>query len=128
MRTKRNSHVARLTELLKRWPNAFEVPVLPQRAQSTWHAFVFQVLDWSPISRDALCKALETRGIQTRTVLAGNITRHPMVKQVPHRIVGTLESADAWMANGLMIGCHQGLTEADLAYVEDCFEDVMGSL
>lgn len=127
VRVKRAAHVARLTELLARWPGAFEVPVLPERAQTTWHAFVFQVLDASPVSRDALRAGLEARGIQTRMVLTGNITGHPMVRDARHRVVGTLGSADAWMARGLMIGCHQGLTEADLVYVAGCFEDLMGA-
>lgn len=96
------------------------VPTLPESAASTWHAFVMRVHD-----RDRVAATLETQGIQTRPVLAGNLVRHPMVQHAPHRVVGSLGVADDWMAHGLMVGCHQGLTDDDLKAMAAVLDDVL---
>ncbi|MCA9566778.1 MAG: DegT/DnrJ/EryC1/StrS family aminotransferase [Myxococcales bacterium] len=111
VRTARARHHARLAEVLR--SRGLAVPTLPDRATSTWHALAFRTPH-----RDALAAHLEAHGIQTRPVLAGNLVRHPMVARAPHRVVGTLTEADGWMREGLMIGCHQGLDEAQLDHLE----------
>lgn len=96
------------------------VPQLPSAATSTWHAFVMRVSN-----RDRVAAQLEAHGIQTRPVLAGNLVRHPMVRNAPHRVVGSLAVADDWMAHGVMIGCHQGLSSADLDTMATVLDGVL---
>jgi CDP-6-deoxy-D-xylo-4-hexulose-3-dehydrase len=89
------------------------VPQLPARATSTWHALAF-----ATPHRDSAARHLEAHGIQTRPVLAGNLVRHPMVANAPHRVVGGLVESDRWMRQGLMVGCHHGLDDVDLDTLE----------
>lgn len=116
VRRLRAAHHTRLAAFVERFAH---VPRLPARATSTWHALPFRVDDRQPV-----VDHLEARGLQTRPVLAGNLVRHPMVQRAPHRVVGELSEADAWMRGGVMIGCHQGLSEDDLCWMETVLEEL----
>lgn len=115
VRTRRAQNHAQLAGWLQAHPDRFEVPGMPGRATSTWHALPFRVRGAG--QRDRLARHLESHGIQTRPVLAGNLTRQPLLRHAPHRIVGALDEADRWMDEGLMIGIHQRLEQADLEWM-----------
>jgi CDP-6-deoxy-D-xylo-4-hexulose-3-dehydrase len=108
VRAARARHHARLAALLE---GRAEVAHLPARATSTWHALAARFPH-----RDATQATLEREGIQTRPVMAGNLVRHPMVRDAPHRVVGPLTEADRWMREGLLLGIHQDLTDAAFAH------------
>jgi len=77
--------------------------------------FVVTVKENAPITRNQLAVALEHKGIQTRNLFAGNITRHPcfenMVEGTDYRIVGELTETDNVMNNTLWVGVYPGLTD-----------------
>ena len=68
-----------------------------------------------------LVEFLTAKKIDTRTIFAGNITRHQMMKKVDYEIHGNLYGADYIMNNMFWIGCHPALTANHLNYVIDCF-------
>ena len=70
-----------------------------------------------------LIRFLQEKKIDTRPVFAGNITRHPMMKDVKYEIFNNLKDADFVMNNVFWIGCHPGLTEKHLDYVSECFHE-----
>jgi CDP-6-deoxy-D-xylo-4-hexulose-3-dehydrase len=79
------------------------------------------VRDDAPISRNQLSVALESKGIQTRNLFAGNITKHPcfdhMVEDIDYRIVGELKETDKVMSNTLWVGVYPGLTDDMIDYM-----------
>ena len=54
---------------------------------------------------------LEKNNIQTRPIFSGNILRHPAFKSIINKKnkLNMFKNADYIMANGILIGCHQGL-------------------
>jgi len=62
---------------------------------------------------------LENKGIQTRPIFSGNILRHPAFKNLISRRnkLNAFENADYIMKNGILIGCHQGLDNAQIKYI-----------
>ena len=65
---------------------------------------------------------LEKNNIQTRTIFTGNILRQPIMKNLKYKKhPGSEKVADNVMENGILIGCHQGLTKSDLLYIEKAF-------
>lgn len=58
---------------------------------------------------------LEKANIQTRVIFSGNITRHPAYRSW----LGDFPNSDAIMRDGFLLGCHHGMTEADVDYVCD---------
>ena len=62
---------------------------------------------------------MENKGIQTRPIFSGNILRHPAFKNLISRRnkLNAFENADYIMKNGILIGCHQGLDNAQIKYI-----------
>lgn len=73
--------------------------------------------------RGALVAYLESKGIETRSMFAGNITRHPAYKNVKYRIGGKLTEANKILKYGFWVSTHPRMTDADRKYVVKCFKD-----
>lgn len=57
---------------------------------------------------------LESQGIRTRPLFAGNLTRHPAYRSVAYRTVGTLRNADLIAEEVFWVGCHPALGDAEM--------------
>jgi CDP-6-deoxy-D-xylo-4-hexulose-3-dehydrase len=86
-----------------------------EQTASTW--FGFPVLCRDTELRNGLRTHLESNGIETRPVIAGNLARQPAFKHIPHRIAGALTGADAIMDHGLFWGSHPMMTGDEVDYV-----------
>ena len=76
----------------------------------------------TPASRaDDLVGWLERHQIATRKVFGGNLLRQPAYRDVPHRVVGSLENTDAVMRSSFWVGCYPGITGEMLDYMIDVF-------
>ena len=83
--------------------------ILPDDSKkSNWLAFPIQASN-----RLALVNYLEDRKIQTRVIFSGNITRHPAYREY----LEVFKNADQIMKDGILLGCHHGLTTDDIDYV-----------
>jgi CDP-6-deoxy-D-xylo-4-hexulose-3-dehydrase len=108
-----------------RWPDWFVLPRQSPEVETGWLAFPLLLTPQAPFTRTELQIAFEKRGVQTRVVFTGNVLRQPAFKSIARREApGGYPHADAVMARGLLIGCHQGLNEADLEYIAEVFEEV----
>ena len=103
--------------------------ILPEEepnSQNSPFGFIVTVKEGSPISRDQLAAALEKRGVQTRMLFAGNITRHPcfvgLIEDEHFRISGGLEITDRVMRDTLWVGVYPGLYEARLCAMIEAFK------
>lgn len=102
----------------KRYEEFFLLPETLPGADVTWYAFPLLIRDDAPFQRNELQIYLEARGIQTRPVFTGNILRQPGFKTIARReSVHGYPAADLVTRGGIVIGCHQGLSEAQLAHV-----------
>lgn len=109
----RRRNVERYLENLRDVPGI----VLPDDSQrSNWLAFPFQVAD-----RLKMITHLEDNGIQTRVIFSGNITRHPAYRSFLYPFA----HADTIMQNGILVGCHHGMTLKDVDYVCDAIKNFM---
>lgn len=83
--------------------------ILPKWGHS-WMNAPLRLLPGAP-SRAVVLRALDAAGIETRPILAGNITRHPAFSGMRE----AFPVADDVMANGFMIGCHDPAIAEPLA-------------
>lgn len=95
-----------------------EVLQLPRIRPNTTHSGMMYPIVVRNGTKDALCSYLEERGIETREML-------PLVSQPAYR--GLWQPGDYPVAqwidrSGLYIGCHQDLTDEDLAYMIETIE------
>lgn len=95
-----------------------EYLILPEKIENAnpcWFGFIVSVRENSLKTRDEIVAYLEKNNIQTRSLFAGNITRHPcfdnLVEGIDYRVVGTLEKTDFTMNNSFWVGVYPGMTK-----------------
>ena len=113
---------------LKAFEEHFILPEATPDSEPSWFGFPLTVRAGAPFSREKLTSFLEARRIGTRLLFAGNITRQPYFKDVPHRVVGDLTNCDRAMRDTFWIGVHPGLDAPRLAYVVESFREFFGGL
>ena len=113
----RRRNAARLSELLEPFEHYLQ---LPRQLEGSDHAFLmYPIVVRPPYSRDALVNYLERHGIETRCMV-------PLLCQAVYQSVfGNQEKQYLVVGDlarcGFCIGCHEMLSEQDLAYVADIF-------
>ena len=61
----------------------------------------------------------------TRTLFAGNLTKHPAYIGVNKRIASSLEITDNIMNQSFFIGVYPGINEEMLEYIGYTFDEIM---
>ncbi len=114
----RTENFRRMREFFAQYEEFFILPKQLPNSRTGWLAFTLTLRDTAPFIRRDLQIFLEKRNIQTRTVFTGNILRQPGFKNQPHKASkdGYPES-DKVMRGGMLMACHHGLSEAQLAHV-----------
>ena len=80
----------------------------------------------TPASRRAdLVGFLEANRVETRSLFAGNLLRHPAFQGIPHRIVRDLANTDTVMNNTFFVGVYPGLDAARLDHMAAVFDRFM---
>lgn len=97
------------------------MPKSVKGADVCWFAFPITV-DYF-VDRGQLVKHLEERGIETRSMFAGNITKHPAYVNSQYRISGKLTEADLILENSFWITVHPRLTQSGLKHIVKAFDD-----
>ncbi len=88
-------------------------------ADVCWFAFPLTTTG----DRGKLVKYLESKGLETRSMFAGNILKHPAYKNVRAKQFGKLTEANYILEHSFWITCHPRLKKADLDYIIKVFKD-----
>lgn len=91
------------------------LPSYHEDADVCWFAFPLTV----KTDRAGLLRHLEERGIETRPMFSGNITRHPAYKKETYRVSGKLRGSDRITSSSFWVSCHPALSKSDLEYLAD---------
>lgn len=90
--------------------------ILPEPAPNSnpsWFGFLLTCKEG--ISRNKVVSSIESAGVQTRALFAGNITRHPCFDSIrkteAYRVVGPLEATDRIMNDTFWVGVYPGMTD-----------------
>ena len=99
--------------------NHFIVPRIEKNIKTNFLAYPIILKNNSGISRKELQIYLEKNNIQTRPIFSGNSLRHPAFSSLINKTnkLNSFKNSDYIMKHGLLIGCHQGLKEKDIAYI-----------
>jgi len=92
-----------------------------ERANPAWFAFPITIREDAPFTREAMVKYIESKGILTRLVFAGDIRKHPAYKDYDFTSRGTMENTEYSLRNSFFIGVHPGLDEVKLQYILSTF-------
>ena len=114
---KRRQNFAYLLEQLRPLEEHLILPEATPHSKPSWFGFPISVRESAPISRNDLVRALEAQKIGTRLLFGGNLLRQPAYKDIPHRKIGNLETADRIMNQTFWVGVYPGLTKAMLDHI-----------
>ncbi len=96
-----------------------------ETGKSSWFGFPIIVRKGSPFTAANVRRHFEAHGIETRSIICGNIARQPGLKDSPHVVCGSLEHADHVMNSGFSIGCHQDMGEVQCGRVKNALDIFM---
>ncbi|MEN9625907.1 MAG: hypothetical protein RL557_235 [archaeon] len=112
-----------LTEKLSQYNEFIQLPKKPQHSKAAWFSYPILVKKSAPFSKEELVQFLEEKGIETRPVMSGNFTKHPVAKLYDFRISKNMAYTDAIHEQAFLIGTHAGIGEAEREYIAACFND-----
>tara|TARA_B100000700_G_scaffold326860_1_gene439705 strand:+ start:8510 stop:9715 length:1206 start_codon:yes stop_codon:yes gene_type:complete len=97
----------------------FIVPEVRKNVKTNFLAYPIIIRNNSLFSRKNFQIYLEKKNIQTRPIFSGNTLRHPAFNNLVSKKnkINSFKNSDYIMKNGLLIGCHQGLSIKDISYI-----------
>lgn len=125
----RTTNYHKMRSFFEQYEEYFILPKQLPDSRTAWLAFAVTIRESAPFVRRDLQIFLEKRNIQTRTVFTGNITRQPGFKHLNYKTAkgGYLES-DKVMRGGMLLACHHGLDDAQMAHVMESVTLFMNDL
>jgi CDP-6-deoxy-D-xylo-4-hexulose-3-dehydrase len=103
--------------------------ILPQAtagSDPSWFGFPLTLRDGCGFKRVELVRYLDTQGVGTRLLFAGNLVRQPYMEGRNFRISGELTLTDKVMNDTFWIGLWPGLGEAHLGHAVHCIKTFFG--
>ncbi|ELC9613626.1 lipopolysaccharide biosynthesis protein RfbH [Campylobacter coli] len=117
---KRQKNYQKLYNGLKNLSELHLVETQPN-SEPSWFGFMITLKDGAKFTRNEFTSFLEECNIQTRTLFAGNIIRHPafdsLEKDRDYRVVGNLEVTEKIMNDSFWIGVYPGMSEEMIEYM-----------
>lgn len=122
---RRKANFARMMEILRPYEDRLLLPSPTAHSDPSWFGFVITVRDDAGFTRDDLVRFLEAHRVETRSLFAGNLLRHPAFQNIPHRVVGALSNSDTVTSSTFFVGVYPGLDAAQLDHVAEVFAGFM---
>ncbi len=119
---KRRDNFAYLKARLECVSDKLILPEACENSNPSWFGFLMTCREG--VSREKIVSYIESKGIQTRMLFAGNLTKHPCFDRMRatgegYRIVGTLENTDTVMERTFWVGVFPGMTKEMLDTMAD---------
>ena len=91
-----------------------------ENSRPSWFGFLLTCKEG--VNRERVVPYIESKGIQTRMLFAGNIIKHPCFDQMRsvgsgYRIVGDLANTDRIMRDTFWVGVYPGMTDEMIDYM-----------
>ena len=115
--SKRKENFNILNQFMSKYENYFELPFVRPNHDPSWFGYPITIKESSPFTRNQFVEYLESNGITTRLVFAGNLTKQPAFKDVNYRVVGSLINTDHVMKNTLFIGVYPGINDLKIRHM-----------
>tara|TARA_B110001454_G_C12685663_1_gene420048 strand:+ start:51 stop:1259 length:1209 start_codon:yes stop_codon:yes gene_type:complete len=112
-----------LKNFFKNYSKYFKLPETYTNVKTPWLAFPLVIKSNKKFNRREMQIFYEKNNVQTRTIFTGNILKQPIMKNLHYKLhKKTATIANDVMMNGILLGCHQGLTLKELKYMCSTFQ------
>lgn len=125
---RRRHNFARLKKGLESVSDRLILPEAAENANPSWFGFLITCREG--VDRNALVRYIEEKGIQTRMLFAGNLTKHPCFDGMRksgegYRIKDSLENTDRIMRDTFWVGVYPGMTDEMMDYMAECIREAV---
>jgi CDP-6-deoxy-D-xylo-4-hexulose-3-dehydrase len=125
---KRRYNFDRLYKALSDSSNKLILPEAAENSKPSWFGFLITLKDG--LERNKIVPYIESKGVQTRMLFAGNIIKHPCFDQMRetgkgYRVVGGLKNTDRIMSSTFWVGVYPGMTDEMIDYIADTIKDAL---
>ena len=119
----RENNFAYLKKFFQNYSRYFKLPETYDGVKTPWLAFPLVIRANKKFNRREMQIFYEKNNVQTRTIFTGNILKQPIMKNLYYKShKNTAPVADDVMKNGILLGCHHGLTSKELKYICSTFK------
>lgn len=117
---RRRHNFDRLKAALADTTDRLILPEPAEHSRPSWFGFLITCKEGT--DRNQVVQYIESKGVQTRMLFAGNLTKHPCFDQMRaegtgYRVIGDLHVADRIMRDTFWIGVYPGMTDAMIDYM-----------
>ena len=125
---RRRYNFNRLKEQLLDTQDKLILPELCKNSNPSWFGFLITCKDG--VDKNKVVQYLESKGVQTRMLFAGNITKQPCFDEMRktgegYRVVGNLENTNAIMEKTFWIGVYPGMTDEMIDYMAKMIKEAV---
>ncbi|WEK53876.1 MAG: lipopolysaccharide biosynthesis protein RfbH [Candidatus Cohnella colombiensis] len=118
----RKKNWQRLYDRVSHLSEYFYLPRATEYSDPSWFGFLLTIKENAPFTREQLVQHLESKGVQTRMLFAGNLIRQPLFDEMRatgegYRVVGDLTNTDIVMQRTLWLGVYPGLDDEKIDYM-----------
>jgi dTDP-4-amino-4,6-dideoxygalactose transaminase len=114
--SKRRRNAKKLIELLEPYQDYLQLPIYGEEYDHTFMMFPLLIIT-DKFSRKDITSFLESHNIETRPLFP--LLNQPIYKKMYGNIIDNYPVAKYISENGFYIGCHHGLDDEDLEYIEE---------
>ena len=113
-RKRKHENFAIIYKILEELEDKIYLPKSLPKAIPAWFGFPITLKGGN---RMDMCRKLEDKGVQTRMVFAGNVTRHPFLKGKNYEVPYPLDNSNMVMEKSFVVGCGQSISEEEAHYI-----------
>ena len=106
----------------------FILPEATLDSDPSWFGFLLTVRENAGFTRDHIVTYLESKGIQTRMLFAGNLLKHPCFDEMRkcgkgYRVVGELINTNRIVRDTFWIGVYPGMNDKMIGFILETIHD-----
>lgn len=101
------------------------LPEAEEKSLPSWFGFPITLRNAKHDERNGVVKSLNSRGIATRLLFGGNLTKQPAFKDAPYRFASGLETTDIVMKNTFWVGLFPGVNNTRMEHLIEALRDAL---
>ena len=124
---RRRYNFDRLHKALQEVSDKLILPEPVANSKPSWFGFM---MTCNGVDREKVVPYIESKGVQTRMLFAGNLIKHPCFDEMRasgegYRVVGDLTNTDRIMRDTFWVGVYPGMTDEKLDYMAKVIKEAV---
>lgn len=125
---RRKYNFKRLRNILLSAEDKLILPEPCKNSDPSWFGFLITCREG--VDRNKVVRYIEDKGVQTRMLFAGNLTKHPCFDDMRktgegYRVVGDLKNTDRIMNDTFWVGVYPGMTDEMIDYMGKVIKEAL---